>query len=148
MLVVWVFKGRKLTKIPAFSNTELLQSLGRTHKPARISRELNNSSHGPARSSGIFANTKSGGFLWPFPWKSRDGNRSRNSLLTTLWYDKNVTCNTLGFFLRNCCKTKFQTSQKRIRWATNVRYAKGARGTRVSLITRRGHLMERCQAYN
>ena len=31
LLVVWVFKGRKLTKIPAFSNTELLHSLGSTH---------------------------------------------------------------------------------------------------------------------
>ena len=35
MLVVWV-KGRKLTKILAFSNTELLHSLGNAHKPARI----------------------------------------------------------------------------------------------------------------
>ena len=36
LVVVWVFKGRKLTKIPAFSNTELLHSLGSAHKLARI----------------------------------------------------------------------------------------------------------------
>ena len=43
MLVVWVFKGRKLTKIPVFPNTEWHHSLGSLHKSARIKWELNNS---------------------------------------------------------------------------------------------------------